>query len=387
MTPTTELEIARILVDAGNVGSNVVPVGGGLSLPGSIDSESTIRLRTDAFRTVEGYQPSDLTLKVGAGTTFASLAGVLAEHNQEVPIDVPHPHRATVGGLVATGFAGPRRLGHGTLKDLLIGCAFVQGNGLIAKAGGMVVKNVSGFEIPRLMHGSWGTLAVITSVNLKVLPKPRTEGTLVVRLERTSLSEAVTMCRHLAAPAAPISAMTIEQGGESLEIAVRIMGRSRAVNAQIADLKASLATDYEATVQEAEESAAFWQSLVDRWDVPETGIQVSIGVPPRQVNALAERLKKTMAGASDQTSYLVQPGAGSIRLRNARGMDESSASWEGLGSGIHALGGVMVVERAPTGWAPTVDRWGFETPARDLMRSVKRQFDPGRTLNKHGMFI
>ena len=125
------------------------------------------------------WEPADLVLSVRAGTTFAEVQPELGEHGQEIPIDVAYPERATIGGLIATGFAGPRRLRSGSFRDLLIGCEYVRGDGLVANAGGMVVKNVSGFEIPRFLHGSWGALAVLTTVNLKVTPKPRHDGTIL----------------------------------------------------------------------------------------------------------------------------------------------------------------------------------------------------------------
>src|SRR5699024_1400043 len=123
------------------------------------------------------YEPADLTASFHAGTTLAEVNDILGEQGQELPLDMPQADRATIGGLVATGFYGPRRLGSGTLKDLLIGCAYVRGDGLVAKAGGMLVKNVSGFEISRLLHGSWGSLAGLTSINLKVVPKPKADFT------------------------------------------------------------------------------------------------------------------------------------------------------------------------------------------------------------------
>ena len=117
------------------------------------------------------YDPRDLTVTVGAGTSVAELAAVLAEHGQECPLD-PRDPSATVGGVLATGLSGPRRLRHGPLRDRVLEVRFVTADGRLVKGGGPTVKNVTGFDLPRLLVGSLGTIGVIAQVTLRCQPLP-----------------------------------------------------------------------------------------------------------------------------------------------------------------------------------------------------------------------
>ncbi|MCO5217720.1 MAG: hypothetical protein M9909_02605 [Thermomicrobiales bacterium] len=139
---------------------------------------------------------------------------------------------------MATGFSGPRRLNQGTLKDLLIGCEYVRGDGLIAKAGGMTVKNVSGFEMSRLLHGSWGSLAVLTRVNLKVLPIARVDRTISWRDD--SVSDGLGRQRTLLA-ALPMatSAQTVRDNAGVIT-SIRFVGRGGAVDDYLARAEAAV---------------------------------------------------------------------------------------------------------------------------------------------------
>jgi glycolate oxidase FAD binding subunit len=117
------------------------------------------------------YEPDDLTVTVGAGTTFATLDAVLGEHRQQCPLD-PRDPAATVGGIVATGLSGIRRLSHGPLRDHVLEVRFVTGDGRLVKGGGPTVKNVTGYDLPRLFVGSFGTLGVLVQLTLRCRPRP-----------------------------------------------------------------------------------------------------------------------------------------------------------------------------------------------------------------------
>lgn len=171
--PATVAEVAEILADAAASGLSVTTIGGGthLALGRSLRAPNIV-LHTTELRDVVEHVPADMTISVEAGMRIADLRELLAKHNARLPIDVEAPERATIGGLVAFGSAGPRRLGLGTLRDYLIGARFVQADGRIVKTGGMVVKNVSGYDLTRMLHGSVGALGVIGSLNLKLAPMP-----------------------------------------------------------------------------------------------------------------------------------------------------------------------------------------------------------------------
>ena len=125
------------------------------------------------------YTPRDMTILVEAGVRMADLAATLAAEGQQLPIDVPRASEATIGGVVATNWNGPRRYGHGTIRDYVIGIHAVDGRGVAFKGGGRVVKNVAGYDFCKLLTGSLGTLGVITQLALKVKPLPEHSATIV----------------------------------------------------------------------------------------------------------------------------------------------------------------------------------------------------------------
>ncbi len=174
VVPQSAEEIAAILADASQLEKAVIPVGGGTSLAlGNPPRAADFALSTRALSGVIDYEPTDLVLSVGAGARFGDVQAVLGEHGQRLPLDPAGGDDATIGGLIATARWGPLRHSAGTLRDLLIGISVAHPSGTVTKAGGMVVKNVTGYDMPRLYHGSLGTLGVITSANFKVLPRPR----------------------------------------------------------------------------------------------------------------------------------------------------------------------------------------------------------------------
>lgn len=131
-----------------------------------------VRISTAAMQRVVRYEPKDLTISVEAGMPFAELTRILADNGQMVPLEGPYSNEATVGGMVAANISGSRRRLYGTARDLVIGMKFATLDGKLVQSGGMVVKNVAGLDMAKLMIGSFGTLAAITTVNFKLTPRP-----------------------------------------------------------------------------------------------------------------------------------------------------------------------------------------------------------------------
>jgi len=150
----------------------VVPVGGRThwEVGEPVDADA---VEVHAPAGVVAYDPAELTVTVGAGTTVADLAAVLERGGQECVLDPRDSDRATVGGTLAAGLSGPRRLRYGPLRDRLLEVRFVTGDGRMVKGGGPTVKNVTGYDLPRLLVGSLGTVGVIVQVTLRCQPQPR----------------------------------------------------------------------------------------------------------------------------------------------------------------------------------------------------------------------
>src|SRR5262245_11781195 len=138
---------------------------------------SDISISTRNLTRVLQYEPQDLTISVEAGISYCALSSMLAENRQMIPLDPPFADEASIGGILAANSSGPRRRLYGTARDLVIGMKFATLEGKLIQSGGMVVKNVAGLDMGKLMIGSFGTLAAIVVANFKVLPMPEMERT------------------------------------------------------------------------------------------------------------------------------------------------------------------------------------------------------------------
>lgn len=191
--PETAAELVAWMA-ANHAGSKrqVRVLGGGTS-PGwhASRDEPACLLGTSRLRRVVEYPARDMTITVEAGMTVHELQQVLGAEGQRLPLDVPHSEHATLGGVLATNSSGSRRYGLGTIRDSLIGVSACDAQGRLFKSGGRVVKNVAGYDLCKMLIGSEGTLAIVTQVTLKVLPRPQSAGAVWVPLRALVDSEAV----------------------------------------------------------------------------------------------------------------------------------------------------------------------------------------------------
>lgn len=372
--PASVGEVAEVLREATAHGYAVLPFGGSTSLvTGNDVDHAFVGLDLRGLAGVLEYTPADLTVSFLAGTPLADVRATLAEHGQELPLDLPQATSGTLGGLVATGYSGPRRLGAGTLKDLLIGSGFVRGDGLVAKAGGMLVKNVSGYEMTRLLHGSWGALAVLVSVNLKVVPKPKADLTVSARFD--ALGEAIDAQRR-ALEGHPLSqAAVICREGDAWVVRMRLTGHERALVAQQATISADLGAA--SAVDHGDEG---WRALADAWAESRGDVRVTCGAAPHSLSRHAAALA-SLAGV---TAMVVSIPTGSARLRfDPQCIDRATAE-----ARLGELDGVSwVIEDAPADWKGPDPVWGPLTPALPVMRSIKAQFDPAGVLNRGRLVV
>ncbi len=379
---TSAETIVSVLTEASAENRTVVPFGGAHSVvTGHEVGPFDIGLDLRPLSGILSHEPADLVLSVRAGTTIGEIQSILGDGGQALPLDIPYLDTATIGGVVATGFAGPRRLRSGSLRDLLIGCEYARGDGLLARGGGMVVKNVSGFEIPRFLHGSWGALAVITSVNLKVFPQSRADGSLIAKMPDlpTALQRAQAI---IANGSTPVDACTLTVSESDMELAVRVLGRQRAVAETLEACGQSLE---EARTLQGGESSQFWQDQVERFAEEDEIVGVAFSTRPRLVAELAKALMAALAGCPG-LKMLVSPGLGVIRLRWPTSRD--SGEW--LRNVVRSLDGIessYVVECAPRELRSVVSPWGAVPAGIDTMRAIKREFDPAHILNRGRLFL
>ena len=172
MRPTTIEELSEQLAGSAGAGDSI-EIGGGLTKRsmGAASASADRLISTAGLDRVLQYEPADLTISVEAGIRLADLNRTLAEQGQFLPLDPPFAQNATIGGTLACDGSGPRRRRYGTARDMVIGMTFLTADGKSISSGGMVVKNVTGLDMAKLMIGSMGTLGVIATVNLKVTPR------------------------------------------------------------------------------------------------------------------------------------------------------------------------------------------------------------------------
>ncbi len=188
--PTTQDDLAKFLTD--NARRPIVPVGGSTVVyRHERTSEAAIAVRLEKLNRVIDYPARDMTITVEAGIRMSDLTNILKAENQRLPIDVPQAEQATLGGVIATNWSGPRRFGCGTMRDYVIGISAIDASGRLFKAGGRVVKNVAGYDLCKLLVGSHGTLAIITQVTLKLRPCPETSALVWMSLDSLQQIDAV----------------------------------------------------------------------------------------------------------------------------------------------------------------------------------------------------
>lgn len=180
VTPRNPDEVMEIVASAAEAGKAVIPWGGGTAQTyGYAPTRADVALDMTAMNRIIAHEPGDLTVTVEAGATLDSLQEVLSRHNQFLPLDPPHAARATIGGILATNAFGAGSAGYGAARDWLIGITVVDAQGRTVRGGGKVVKNVTGYDLPKLHVGALGTLGVIVEATFKVAPRPDASQPLV----------------------------------------------------------------------------------------------------------------------------------------------------------------------------------------------------------------
>jgi glycolate oxidase FAD binding subunit len=268
VSPNTSEDLASIVAKAAQHRWKMLPSGSGSKLAwGGLVAGVDLLISTARLNRVIEHAIGDLTVTVEAGTRLADLQALLAKAGQFLPIDAAYPQQATIGGIVATADAGSWRQRYGGVRDMLLGLSFVRSDGQLAKAGGRVVKNVAGYDLMKLLTGSYGTLGILTQLTLRVYPLPESTQTILIsgeastisQVNQTLLNSALTpTALDLLSPAL-VDRLTL---GKGMGIAVRFQSILPSVNEQASRLW-ELAQQQGLTcirLTDAEE-VALWQRL------------------------------------------------------------------------------------------------------------------------------
>jgi len=313
-------------------------------------------------------------------------------------LDPSYAHAATLGGIIATADAGPRRQRYGGVRDMLIGLSLVRSDGQITRAGGRVVKNVAGYDLMKLLTGSWGTLGILSQVTFRVYPLPDASQTVLLTGEADGMQALVTqLLKSALAPTAiallsPALTATLTDTS-ALGLLVRFQALPVSVEQQVAQLT-ELAASYSLTVTAPTVAPAdaadgfadtvLWQRLQERMESPGQGTRLTgkIGVVPAQAVAA---LTKLVAIAPSPLLGQIQAGSGLGLIRVEVG-DASPELVAQMRQVCQTAGGFFSVLAASTPWKQSVDIWGYAGNAFSLMQGIKRQFDPQGLLSP-GRFV
>ena len=330
---------------------------------------------------VLAHEHGDMTATVEAGATLRDVNRALAEHGQWLPLDPPFAGAATIGGILATNDSGPLRHRYGTPRDLVIGIRLATTDGILSKAGGQVVKNVAGYDLGKLITGSFGSLAAIVSATFKLAPIPKASRTLRLDVDATgTLARIVTtvMASHLEPLAFDIACGPRPQ----LHALLRFASLDAVVDAQIAQADAALRGFATAVIASSGESEqTLWAEHADQiWTDADDAAVVRASWLPANIDAALTTVKACTATADAIVIGRAAVGAGLIRI--AADIDEQVRAIDALRTSV-AIGNVTIMRGSPALLA-RAGVWPADAGRARLFTSLKQAFDPAHVLVGQG---
>jgi len=380
--PGSEQELAKVLKLANAAGLAVIPRGAGTKLEwGNPPARADVILSTARLHRVLEHAWADLTVSAEAGSTIGKLQETLAKHGQRLALDALWPERATVGGVLSTNDSGALRLRFGSLRDLVIGVTLALADGTLASSGGRVVKNVAGYDLPKLATGALGTLGVITRAFFRLHPLPQETRTISCATKDTQEAQRLVLAIQNSKLA--LSALQMRIGAEIRpRVDALFEGTEAGLTAQMEQLKSMMNAEPVAGYGRRVWSARQEICSADNKNVAEFAVAKFATLPALIANTV-DTIARLAAGGLRWSVVAQATGIGWVRLEGEAPVIESAL--REFRAGLERNGGSLVIVHRPAG-AAQLDAWGNPGDALPLMSAVKWQFDPGKTLNP-GRFV
>jgi glycolate oxidase FAD binding subunit len=429
--PGSAAEVAEIVKFAAAEKLALVPAASrtklGMGLP---PRKYDLALDMTRLNRVLAYDPGDMTLSVEPGILLADVAKLLAEHGQFVPLAAPFHDRATVGGTIASGVDGPLRQMYGTARDYVLGMEFVTGDGVIAKSGGRVVKNVAGYDLHKLMIGALGTLGILTKINFRTFPAPSNVRVFVAGFDRAA--QALDMRARVAqSPLRPLTMEIVSPGATELlgsaaaariapdespwngtaasqwAFAASFAGNEKALERYARDLQ-GMAADLDAARAEIFRDAQALAALRRLREFIPIAMESSPAATILKLSVLPARMQEILETAARVIeSNTIESSAMESHAIKSNGGDTREMRWAALARGVGVIYIVLLPEAAdeehrqrvaaianeilqacaaaggegsipwcPAPWKASLKVWGLLRSDFEHMRSVKQVFDP-----------
>ena len=378
LAPSSSAELAEALRDSAAAGRTIALAGSSSKrlMAGPVEP-ADVTVTTLSLRGVLQYEPRDLTISVCAGVSWREFTRLLADNRQMVPLDPPFAGSATVGGVISANCSGPRRRLYGTARDVVIGMTFATLEGKLVKSGGMVVKNVAGLDMAKLMIGSFGTLAAIAVVNFKVQPMPEVERSFLLPFDSPAAATAArnTILKGQLQPAAidllnPTAARSL--GHATWLLALRAGGNEAAVQRY----ETEFAHFPDAQAFDGEDQQTLWRHVEN--------------FTPRFLAAQEDGAVVRASCTLKDTQAVMESFPGPALARAGSGVcygyfERTQGAVEWL-TGAQRLGSKAVIEFAPEGRRRTLELWPSPGADIEIMQRVKHLFDPRNLLNRGRLY-
>jgi glycolate oxidase FAD binding subunit len=364
LAPHSPEELASQLAEASSNGQSI-SLGGNFTKAGMGGPIATtdLTISTAKLNRVMQYEPRDLTISVEAGITYRDLSSVLAEHRQMIPLDPHFSDQATVGGILAANVSGPRRRLYGTARDMVIGMTFATLEGKLIKTGGMVVKNVAGLDMGKLMIGSFGTLATIATVNFRVHPMPPATRTFIQEFENVAdtISARDAVLKSVLQP----SSIDILKCSGSYRLLIQAGGSAAVLDRYSRELPG-------AQMLECDEERTLWNEVCEftsRFLAENSrGAVLRMSCSLSEVGRVLDWMPATaLSRAGSGVCYGYFPQVQELAL-------------------LTDFGPGAVIEFAPQSFREAADLWPVPGSDFEMMKKIKDMFDPRGLLNRGRLY-
>lgn len=397
VSPQSEEDITKLLNYANTNGKTISVISGGTKRGyGGLTEAEDIALSLENYKGIIEHTVGDMTLTVKAGTPFQELQDYLAKYNQKISLDPAWPESATIGGVIAANDSGPKRLGYGAARDVVIGLRIAYPDGTVIRSGGKVVKNVAGYDMNKLFIGSMGTLGVLTEVTLKLRPLPKYESLVLMSFPNGNVEEIKSfVVQLLDSMMEPVSlellSPTLSEkltGQRTYTLAIGFEDVESSVHYQEEFVEKMKPVQAGFQLLAKEKAKEFWSEfnkIGPNGAIENTGTETKAVLKIGVVNLDGIKVIQESELLNDSLNLQVKAhgglGHGLCQIYLSGAAEDIVAGIEHLRKFVTELGGYATVKHLPLVLRQKVNVWGEAPSYFFLLEGIKKKIDPNRVLN------